>query len=336
MKQASGYLAVLAFLILLGLLFYLTDEIFIQRSLAGKIEFQIEKGESLNSVLGRLAGEGLVRNEFIVKSYLYFAGLKTSIKPGLYIVGPSYSVSGIFKEFNLGADAEVRIFEGWTVKDIALALEDSGVVRDSDDFLKLAKSFDNSKGAYEFLPEERGADLEGYLFPDTYKFERGSAEAALEKMLENFSKKAHVIYSNKDPEELRNILIMASMLEREIKSEDDMRLVSGVLWKRLESEVPLQVDATLVYMKCVYITPGDESDCRKISNGDKEADSLYNTYLYKGLPLGPISNPGLKAINAAMNPVESEYWYYLSAADDGRTIFSKTLDEHNLNRVLYR
>ena len=131
---------------------------------------------------------------------------------------------------------------------------------------------------------------------------------------------------------------MASILEREVRTADDMRFVSGVLWKRFESGVPLQVDAALVYLKCVLLTdPGvEDPTCRQVLSGDKELDSLYNTYLYKGLPPGPISNPGLKAIDAARSPAESDYWYYLSARDDGRTIFSETLDEHNANRVRYR
>ena len=338
MKKASGYFIITAFLIFLGLLFFTIDEVYIERSLAGKVEFQIDKGDSLNSVVVRLYEVGLVRNKFIVRSYLFFNGLETTVKPGLYILGPRYSVNEVFEKFNLGADLEVKVFEGWTAKEIAEALEELGVIKDSGDFLKLAKNFDNSNGAYEFLAQKRGVDLEGYLFPDTYKFERGSVESAAEKMLLNFRKKVILKYLGTNPEELRNILIMASILEREVKTDEDMRLVSGILWKRFESELPLQADAALVYIKCVFMSEsdGDSADCRQLSNADKKINSLYNTYLNKGLPPGPISNPGLKAIDAALNPIESGYWYYLSARNDGRTVFSETLDEHNLNRVIYR
>ena len=338
MKKNPGYLAIIVFLCLLAFLFYLTDEIYIQRTLAEKLEFEIRKGESLNSVISRLDETGLIRNELIVKSHLFLSGFSDSVKPGIYIVGPQYSVKGLFEEFAQGADVEVKIFEGWISKEIAQSLEEHGVVKDSTDFFKLAKNFDNSSGKYRFLSFERGIDLEGYLFPDTYKFERGSAEAAIEKMLDNFDKKVYSPYFFTPVEELRNVVIMASMLEREVRTIEDMKLVSGVLWKRFESGIPLQVDAALVYLKCaLIIDPGvDDMTCRQISNGDKEIDSLYNSYLNKGLPPGPISNPGLKAIDAAKNPVESDYWYYLSARDDGRTIFSETLDEHNANRVRYR
>jgi len=332
----SGYLVIIAFVIFLSALFYFIDEIYIERMVVGRVEFQIERGENLGSVIARLEDAGLVRNKFLVKLYTFFSG-SDSIKPGSYSIGPKYSVRDIFMSFIEGSDVEMRIFEGWTIKDIALALQEKGVIKSGSGFLKLSKSFDNSSGRYDFLADKKEVDLEGYLFPDTYRFQRGSEVLVVETMLDNFNKKVYFRYP-KSPEELKNILIMASMLEREVQTEEDMRLVSGILWKRFESEIGLQVDATLVYVKCVLMIDPDRTDptCRQINNGDKSLDSLYNTYLYKGLPPGAISNPSLKAINAAMNPVESEYWYYLSARDDGRTIFSRTLDEHNMNRVIYR
>lgn len=344
MNKLGGYLAIIVFLVFFSGLFYFIDEIYLERiivlgeGLSGdsKIEFQIEKGESLNSVIARLKDSGLVRNKFLVRSYTFFSGME-SVKPGSYLIGPKYSVRNIFTGFNEGSDVEVKIFEGWTVKDTALALEKNRVIKKPGEFIKLSKNFDNSSGKYKFLPEKNRVDLEGYLFPDTYRFQRGSEISAIETMLDNFNKKIYFRYS-KSPEELKNILIMASMLEREVKTEEDMKFVSGILWKRFESEIGLQVDATLVYIKCVLMIDSDKIDpsCRQITNGDKNLDSFYNTYLHKGLPTGAISNPGLKAIEAAMNPVESRYWYYLSARDDGRTIFSETLDEHNQNRVIYR
>ncbi len=338
LKKYSGYFTIAAFLLILSFLFYLTDEVYIERTLAAEIEFGIERGESLNSVVSRLEEIGLVRNSFIVRSYLYFSDFSAPIKPGLYVIGPKYSVRDLFNKFAKGADIEVKIFEGWTSKEIAEALEELGVIKESDEFLRLTKSFDNSGVQYQFLTRGSSLDLEGYLFPDTYKFERGSAKSATEKMLDNFNKKVFLEYPEIPADGLRNILIMASMIEKEVRTLEDMHLVSGVLWKRFESELPLQVDSTLVYLKCVLMTNPDFNDnsCRLISSRDKELDSLYNTYLYKGLPPGPISNPGLRAIEAAAKPVESKYWFYLSARDDGRTIFSETLDEHNLNRVLYR
>ena len=120
---------------------------------------------------------------------------------------------------------------------------------------------------------------------------------------------------------------MASLIEREVRTYEDMRIVSGLLWKRMEIGMPLQVDATLVYLT------GRKTG--QITNDDKLIDSAYNTYKYRGLPPTPIANPGLNAINAAIDPIESEYLYYLSTPITGETIFSKTLDEHNENRIKY-
>ena len=117
---------------------------------------------------------------------------------------------------------------------------------------------------------------------------------------------------------------MASLIEKEVKSDVDRKLVSGILWKRLEAKIPLQVDATLVYI----------TGRREIYEADKKINSPYNTYYYRGLPKGPIANPGLSAIKAAIYPQSSSYWYYLSAKD-GMTIFSKTLEEHNSNKAKY-
>ena len=214
MRKASGYLAIIVFLFLLAFLFYLTDEVYIGRLLSRGFEFEIKKGETLNSVIARLDAAGLIRNEFIVKSYLFLSGFSDSIKPGLYVIGPEYSVRDVFIQFVRGADTEVKIFEGWTSKEVGQALEAQGVIKISEEFLKLAKNFDNSRSEHRFLPSQRGLDLEGYLFPDTYRFERGSAAAAIEKMLDNFDKKVYFRYSGTSLEELKNVLIMASMLER--------------------------------------------------------------------------------------------------------------------------
>ena len=120
-----------------------------------------------------------------------------------------------------------------------------------------------------------------------------------------------------------DIVTMASILEKEVKTMNDKKIVAGILWKRLEAGMPLQVDSSLLY----YKASGS-------GTFDKEIDSPYNTYKYSGLPAGPICNPGIESIEAAISPQESKYWYYLSAKD-GTTIFSKTYDEHLANKAKY-
>jgi len=116
------------------------------------------------------------------------------------------------------------------------------------------------------------------------------------------------------------------LLEKEVKDFEEKKIVAGILWKRMENKIGLQVDATITYIT------GKKSV--KVSKQETEIDSLYNTYKYRGLPLGPISNPGLESIEAAIYPQNSDYWYYLSTPE-GETIFSKTLEEHNIAKAKY-
>ena len=122
------------------------------------------------------------------------------------------------------------------------------------------------------------------------------------------------------------IITMASLLEKEVKAFEDKKLVSGILWKRLENKMPLQVDATITYIT------GKKSS--KVSLDETKIDSPYNTYKYKGLPPGPISNPGLESIVAAIYPKKLDYLYYLSTPE-GETIFSKTFEEHKRAKEQY-
>ena len=333
MRKFGGYFAIISFLIFLSLVFYSIDEIFIQRTIPQIERFEVRKGEGANSVIDRLEQEGLVRNEFLTKSYILFTGIHKKIKPGVYSIGLTYSVSRIFDEFSEGVKDEVRVFEGFTIKEISEVLKEKGLISSSAEFRRLTSDFDNSDGRYAFLPQKKGVNLEGYLFPDTYEFKELSLKEIIEKMLVNFEKKVYARLDIFTKKNLQETIIIASILEKEVRTEKDMKLVAGILQKRLEAGIALQVDATLVYIKCSLL---NRSNCRLIANGDKGIKSVYNTYLYPGLPAGPISNPGRTAIDAAFGPETSPYLYYLSARDDGRTIFSRTLEEHNLNRSVYR
>jgi UPF0755 protein len=146
------------------------------------------------------------------------------------------------------------------------------------------------------------------------------------RLEENFRKKAAPLLAL-DPGKERENLILASLIEKEVPDSDERRLVAGILKKRLSYEIPLQVDAAFCYIK--------KPPCHPITAEDLTIDSPYNTYKYKGLPPGPISNPGEDAIRAVINPMPSDYWFYLSDPETRRTIFARTLDEHRQNRVKY-
>jgi UPF0755 protein len=170
---------------------------------------------------------------------------------------------------------------------------------------------------------------EGFFFPDTYFFpENVTVEKIGETMLANFDKKIAPLKNDIDASgrSLRDIVIMASILEKEATTDEDRKLVSGILWKRIQIGMPLQVDATFMYLL------GKKSS--ELTLGDLQMKDPYNTYVNKGLPYGPIGNPGLATILAAIHPTTSPYLYYLSDSD-GVMHYAKTFEEHKANKVKY-
>jgi len=224
----------------------------------------------------------------------------------------------------------LTIPEGFSISEIERRLREAGIASAQKLPDLTIKDFKNSSGtsSYDFLDDAPAdASLEGFLFPDTYRFWPDSpAEAVVKKFLDNFGKKlapawrAEIERQNK---KIYDVVIMASLVEKEVKSDKDRAMVSGILWKRLGAGMKLDVDYTICYIKA-----RQGKDCAPITADDKKIDSPYNTYIYKGLPPAPVSNPGEAALKAAIFPEANPYWYYLSAPD-GKTIFSRTLDEHN-------
>lgn len=200
----------------------------------------------------------------------------------------------------------VTIPEGATVGDINKILHEKGVLTEN-------------------LPES----LEGYLFPDTYEFfVPSTSETVRAKFEENFNRKVEaLLLEGLSNEDLKEILIKASLIEKEVPNSFDRKIVSGIMAKRLKNNIPLQMDASLCYEKT--------APCLPITREDKASDSPFNTYQNLGLPPQPIANPGVDAVAAALDPALSPYWFYLSDPQTKKTIFSETLDEHNSNIVKY-
>lgn len=286
-------------------LFYLWQGIYLPRNSSGQEElFLIEKGESVREIADNLESQSLVKNDIFFILYIFLSGDAKKLQAGEYFLSPSESIDRIAEKIISGDITKivVTIPEGFTIRQIE---EKMG--------LKLP-----------------GENLEGFLFPDTYQFPlRVSGEEVVKKMRDNFDKKL-APYRNEISGAgltISEVVTMASLLEKEVKTKEDKEIVSGILWKRLENSIPLQVDATITYITGKKTT--------KVPKQDLEIDSPYNTYKYKGLPLGPICNPGLDSILAAIYPESSGSWYYLSSSDDGETIFSRTLEEHNQAKYLY-
>jgi len=214
------------------------------------------------------------------------------------------------------------VIEGSTLGQIDKLLSERKIVRPGE-----IVGFDIEKVRTNYWFLDKAAGLEGFLFPDTYEFFLNSSpEVAVRKFLDNFNKKAGPLVFGKDAVK---IITLASIIEKEVPEiGEDRLLVSGVLTKRLKSGMPLQVDASICFIK-------NPLGCGGVSGLDLKIDSPYNTYLYSGLPPTPIANPGLSAIRAALDPKPSPYWFYISSPKTKKTIFAKTLDEHQRNIVKY-
>ena len=194
--------------------------------------------------------------------------------------------------------------EGSTISDIAKILKDRLPLFDTERFLAQA------------------ADLEGYLFPDTYFFlPTATPEQVIADMRGTFDKKTEIIRGDvKDlGRALPDVVTMASILEKEAYTFEDKRLIAGILWKRMREGMPLQVDATFLYI--------NGKNTFELTLDDLAIDSPYNTYRHKGLPPGPIANPGLDSLVAAATPEESPYFFYLSDKK-GNLYYSEDFEQH--------
>lgn len=298
---------------------------------------QVKKGEGAKEISINLKEQNLIRYKSLFRFYVLIHGFSGKLQAGEYLLSSSMNIPQIVEKLVSGevVKKKITIIEGWNLKDIGQYFENQGLFSSEDFFYRVTPTeeyiFTDFVEKFDFLKDKpAGATLEGYLFPDTYEiFSEDGIENIVRKILTNFGKKLNQDLKEEIASQRKTIfeiVTMASLLEKEVRTPDDKKIVSGILWKRLKNKIPLQVDATIS-----YITGKKTSS---ISTEETKIDSPYNTYRYKGLPLGPICNPGLESILAAIYPKDSPYLYYLST-QEGETIFSRTLEEHNIAKAKY-
>jgi len=275
----------------------------------------IDSGSTLSEVSHVLKDERVVRFANIFEVLVTLIGRDERIQAGDYVFAKRTGVLGIVWRVTSGIygldTVRVRLPEGSTRSEIANTLSAHIANFDAGTFLRVTE------------------DKEGFLFPDTYFFlPNTSAERIANILSDTFQNKTETLRTDAASSSVsfRDIVTMASIIEREAHDAEDRRLISSVLWNRIEIGMPLQVDAPFVFLF------GKGS--RDLTKEDLATSSPYNTYINKGLPPGPISNPGLDAIDAALNPAGTDYFYYLSDGD-GVTHFATDFDGHQINRELY-
>lgn len=284
--------------------------------------FQIESGDSVKEIAANLKEKELINNENLFYWYVKHAELDKDIVAGIFNIKKSMNISEIAESItNIQQnEAKITIQEGLRIRDIDQKLVEKQLIQ-SGEFISAVKNF-SDWDKYPFLVKnDRELPLEGYIYPDTYFLNPLDFHPAelISKALNNFQNKTADLHITADQ------LTMASIIENEVFGAKDRRIVSGILWKRLENGWPLGADATLLYI----------TDDRHISGSDLALDSPYNTRKNGGLPPGPICNPSVDSIKAALNPEQSPYWFYLTTLDTGEVIYAKTNEEHNLNRAKY-
>ena len=310
--------------------------------------FLVSPGESVSQIGKNLAEAGLIKSEFYFKAYVRWNGLQARFQAGEYVLNPSLSIKKIVKILTGGQaqskERTIKIIEGWTIREISQYFEREGMFQ-SEELLELIgfpqvdyrnnkemPTPENYAADFDFLKDKPAYySLEGYLFPDTYRiFKDATLDEIVLKMLNNFDKKltpemrAEIARQDKT---IYEIITMASLLEKEVRTEEDMKIVSGIFWDRIKNNQPLESCATLAYVLGI--------NKPQYTAEDTKVDSLYNTYQNRGLPPGPISNPGLVAIRAATYPEYTDYNYFLSRPDTGETDFSETYEEHIKKKAKY-
>jgi len=297
----------------------------------------VTRGASAREIARVLSDQGLIRSPFVFLFTCRISGNTGTLKPGVYELNRAMSVPAIIRTLVRGESLEswITIPEGYTARQIADVLEERRIVQ-SEVFLRVALTRGSEFPRYPFI---YGGSLEGYLFPDTYLIARDAGPAGvIEKMLDAFERKVVDAYREQIEqaavrrfgldreafaEGLHKLLTVASMVEREARIAKDRPLIAAVIYNRLKRNMKLEVDATVTY------SPGDSRGNKdRVYYRDLNNDSPYNTYRRAGLPPGPICNPGLAAIKAALEPAHVDYLYYV-ARPDGSHVFSRTLAEHN-------
>ena len=311
------------------------------------VSFSVKSGSSLSAVSKNLEAAGLIHNHTVFKYMADFMGMGQKIQSGDYELTRAMSATEILDQLISGdgkpLTMKITIIPGWTVEDVANYLVEIKVLSSADEFLSLCKSGEAYNGYY-FIEEvmktgtvsQRKYALEGYLSPNTYEIYTSSSADTLIKHLLTQTEAAYLSGYDERAQELGltmdEVFTLASMIEKEAKTSDFAK-VSAVFHNRLKAGMTLGSDVTVKY--------ASGSQKMSLNDSDLAVDSPYNTYTHKGLPVGPICNPSMDAVVAALYPdeqyVAQKYLYFCSAEpESGKLVFSKTLEEHNKAVSYYR
>jgi UPF0755 protein len=288
-------------------------------------EITISKGSSVKTIAVQLKQKGIIKNANVFTIYCKLSEKASKIKAGKYMLSSSMPVEEIVNKLAAGKaetdSARFTIPEGFELRQIADRLEADGLI-DKDAFYT---ELNRSDSKYSFIKDipNRENKLEGYLFPDTYEvFKNATEQDIINKMLSKFDQVFTSEYRQRAKElnmTMDQVITLASIIEREAKLDKERKVISAVFHNRLKKNMKLESCATVQYLL--------KEQKSVLTYKDLEVDSPYNTYMYAGLPEGPIASPGAESIEAALYPDNVDFLFFF-ATKDGSHIFSKTYQEH--------
>jgi UPF0755 protein len=290
--------------------------------------FEVPEGATGHAVGRKLAKEGFIEHEVLFRVAIALNPSSQNIRHGKYLLTKGESAVQLLEHLRTtipttepGAVFKVTIPEGLTLKQIAATRPDPEAFLTAANALDLVERFGVS-----------AQSAEGFLMPNTYFFEaEPDASMLVERMAEQFTRDYTALvakYPDSPVDDLVALLTIASLIEEEARLDEERAFVSAVVHNRLDKKMPLEMDSTLQYALDKY--------GQRLLNEDKEVDSPYNTYRHRGLPPGPISNPGIKSIEAALNPADVDYIFFVSNADGKSHTFTNNLRDHNKAVAKYR
>jgi UPF0755 protein len=297
--------------------------------------FTVQLGEPTAALIDRLQAEGFISSAEGFRIYLQYSGLDTSLQAGDYLLSPKMTPVEIARALQDATPAEVtfHILPGWRKEEIAASLSTSGLDISPEEFLAAAALRPAGLSFSADLPPQ--ASAEGFLFPDSYRLKRETdVQGLLQAFSSNFNLKIDdslIEGFHKQGLDTYQAVTLASMIQREAVSEDEMPLIASVFLNRLEAGMKLDSDPTVQY--ALGYNPDKKTWwTNPLSLQDLQIDSPYNTYLNMGLPPGPIANPSLTALQAVAFPAQTPYYYFRSACDgSGKHTFAETFEEHLQN-----
>lgn len=295
------------------------------------INFRIEYGENVQSITYRLDLMGLITNPDAFLVFLAYTGLDRTIQAGDYLIQPGSTSVDLAYQFQDATPSEVTfsILKGWRLEEIAMSLPTSGLTIAPDEFLRLTNNYTGSNN----LPADwdQGSSLEGLFYPGSYLLPRNlTFDELVGVVIKQFNQQVSPLADSfaRQGLNLRDAVILASIVEKEAVLEEEQPMIASVFFNRLELGMRLESDPTVQYA-LGYNEDQQTWWKNPLTGEDLQFDSPYNTYLYTGLPPGPIGNPGISALRAVAFPAQTDYLYFRAACDaSGRHSFAITFEEH--------